>query len=94
MRSSSVLGDSGIPGLTPISSLGYPDLPSIIHSCHSEPWTDEIRLVSGFGLVFICEMLKKFQHDWGIAGLCICDYEDLTFLYIKYILKVYMGGKT
>ena len=28
-------------GLSPISSLGYPDLPSIIHSCHPEPWTDE-----------------------------------------------------
>jgi len=87
MPSSSVPGDSEIPGLTPISSLGYPDLPSIIHSCHPE-------LVSGSGLVFVCEMLKKFQHDWGIAGLCICDYEDLTFFYIKYILNVYMGGKT
>jgi hypothetical protein len=41
MPSSSVPGDSEIPGLTPISSLGYPDLPSIIHSCHPEPWTDE-----------------------------------------------------
>jgi hypothetical protein len=54
----------------------------------------KIRLVSVPGLVFICEMLKKFQHDWGIAGLCICDYEDLTFLHFKYIFCVYMGGKT
>ena len=54
----------------------------------------KIRLVSGSGLVFFCEMLKQFQRHWGIAGLCICDYEDLTFLYIKYILNIYMGGKT
>jgi hypothetical protein len=50
----------------------------------------KIRPVSGSGLVSFCEMLKKIQHDWGIAGLCICDYEGLTFFHIKYIFLVYI----